>query len=99
MNLVEPSSPQPSPPQVCGGEGEEARGGSGARGALSDRGFSARRGAHGVCALPARTDAFQFKTGIRKGRASKPIGRSVPGARMGKFFFQIFHLHSSMIAL
>ena len=38
MNRVGASSPQPSPPQVCGGEGEEARGGSGAQGALSVRG-------------------------------------------------------------
>jgi len=28
-HLIEASSPRPSPPQVCGGEGEEARGGSG----------------------------------------------------------------------
>jgi hypothetical protein len=27
MNRVEASSPRPSPPQGCGGEGEEARGG------------------------------------------------------------------------
>jgi hypothetical protein len=28
MNRLESSSPRPSPPQVCGGEGEEARGSS-----------------------------------------------------------------------
>ncbi|MGA2540858.1 MAG: hypothetical protein ABSG78_04780 [Verrucomicrobiota bacterium] len=27
MKQMETSSPRPSPPQVCGGEGEEARGG------------------------------------------------------------------------
>ena len=37
MNPLEASSPRPSPPQVCGGEGEDARGGSGAQGALSVR--------------------------------------------------------------
>jgi len=31
MNAVEASSPQPSPPQVCGGEGEDLRGGAGVR--------------------------------------------------------------------
>ena len=38
MNLPEASSPRPSPPQVCGGEGEEGAGGSWAQGAISVRG-------------------------------------------------------------
>ena len=38
MNLLEASSPRPSPPQVCGGEGEEGAGGSWAQGAISVRG-------------------------------------------------------------
>ncbi len=39
MNRVGASSPRPSPPQVCGGEGEEARRGSRGQCALSDRGI------------------------------------------------------------
>jgi hypothetical protein len=40
MKRVKSSSPLPSPPQVCGGEGVEGREGSAAQGALIARGFS-----------------------------------------------------------
>ena len=73
MNLVEASSPRPSPPQVCGGEGEEARSGSRAQGALSGRGGPSPAAAGAAPKAAPRTASKPAVEAAVPKPASKPL--------------------------